>query len=1028
MQMHRFIIMLGLLLVSVPLAAQEFGKNKVQYRTFDWKFIQSENFDIYYYDEAGYNLASFTAHVAQGALPSLETNLRYRLPGRISLIVYNSKNDFQQTNVVGSYMPEGVGGVTELFKNRVVVPFEGDWEKFRHVIHHELVHAVLNEKFYGGSIMSIITNNIQTELPLWMNEGLAEFEAYDGYNVETDMFIRDAVIGEYMPELYELGGYFAYRGGQAFYWYVAENYGRAKIGELLDRVRTAASLDEAFRGAFDKGIEEFSEQFLYDLKKIYWPDIADRRRPRDFATALTDHREDEAFFNMSPAISPDGSRVVFISDRDGPRSVYIRDVEGDDEPEELIEGERNIEFEELHILTPAISWSPDSRRVAIAVKSKGRDAIFLVDVESGDKERIAIDLDAIYSVDWSRDGSRLTFQGIKGDRSDIYIYAIASRRLENLTDDIYSDFDPQWSEDGATVAFLSDRRDNPIRRDTGVGEMIWDYPYDQVDIYTIDAADKTLRRITNDAAREKSPVPGPDGRLFYISDANGIDNIYLSESAGGPSRPLTNSITAIEQISITPDGSRMVFSAWNGEGYDVFLLRSPLDERIDGDTLAPTTFVQRTGMTAETVDDAVTVETEGEIIGYGEVEIELDEPVTDETRVGTESSDDTPRSARPPVGAVDSTGMFTPRDYKVRFTNDVVQATGGYNAFYGFQGLMQALFSDELGDHQIYLATNLQTDLQNSDFLLNYSYLAKPIDYHAALSQEAILLRIGTSGDIVRFRQIGGSFMASKPLSRFRRIELGVTGMNIRRENVQGSDLRDNQSKILVMPEARMVFDNTETLLLSPMLGTRYHVTATGSPKLGDDGVGFVTGAADFRHYIPLDRLGLFNIATRFTGAASFGPDPQQFFIGGMDGMWINSRFADQGIPIEDAEDYSLLSPVFPLRGTSWGESTGSKYGLVNLELRVPLLYGGGGLLASIIPYLGGTVFIDAGAAWNDELSLTRTLTQTGETVTDDLLMSAGIGLRAFLFGYPVRVDFAWPYDIQQWGPMRVYFSLGADF
>ena len=79
----------------------------------------------------------------------------------------------------------------------------------------------------------------------------------------------------------------------------------------------------------------------------------------------------------------------------------------------------------------------------------------------------------------------------------------------------------RWSEDGATVAFLSDRRDNPIRLDTGVGEMIWDYPYDQVDIYTIDATSKTLRRITNDAAREKSPVPGPDGRLFYISDANG---------------------------------------------------------------------------------------------------------------------------------------------------------------------------------------------------------------------------------------------------------------------------------------------------------------------------------------------------------------------------------------------------------------------------------------------------------------------------------------------------------------------------
>ena len=312
MSLHRLTINLpvlafGLLLWGSVLPAQEFGRNKVQYRTFDWKFIQSANFDIYYYDDAGLNLATFTAHIAEDALVSIQQDVRFTITDRISIIVYNAKNDFQQTNVVGAYMPEGVGGVTELYKNRIVIPFEGEWEKFRHVIHHELVHAVLNDKFYGGSVQSLISNNIQVELPIWMNEGLAEFEAYDGYNVETDMFIRDAVIGGYMPEIYELGGYFAYRGGQAFYWYVAENYGRDKIGELLDRIRTS-SLDEAFQRSFGMGIEDFSEQFLYDLKKLYWPDIADRQRPRDFAEALTDHRDEESFMNASPAISPDGSK------------------------------------------------------------------------------------------------------------------------------------------------------------------------------------------------------------------------------------------------------------------------------------------------------------------------------------------------------------------------------------------------------------------------------------------------------------------------------------------------------------------------------------------------------------------------------------------------------------------------------------------------------------------------------------------------------------------------------------------------
>ena len=85
-------------------------------------------------------------------------------------MVYNSHNDFQQTNVISEYLEEGIGGVTELFKNRMVIPFEGNYRMYRHVIHHEMVHAVLNDMFYGGSIQSIISNNIRLQLPMWFNE------------------------------------------------------------------------------------------------------------------------------------------------------------------------------------------------------------------------------------------------------------------------------------------------------------------------------------------------------------------------------------------------------------------------------------------------------------------------------------------------------------------------------------------------------------------------------------------------------------------------------------------------------------------------------------------------------------------------------------------------------------------------------------------------------------------------------------------------------------------------------------------
>ena len=56
--------MSALLLVGINYAfAQGFGQNKVQYKDFDWRYIQSEHFDVYFY-EGGYDIARFTAEVA----------------------------------------------------------------------------------------------------------------------------------------------------------------------------------------------------------------------------------------------------------------------------------------------------------------------------------------------------------------------------------------------------------------------------------------------------------------------------------------------------------------------------------------------------------------------------------------------------------------------------------------------------------------------------------------------------------------------------------------------------------------------------------------------------------------------------------------------------------------------------------------------------------------------------------------------------------------------------------------------------
>ena len=98
------------------------------------------------------------------------------------------------------------------------------------------------------------------------------------------------------------------------------------------------------------------------------------------------------------------------------------------------------------------------------------------------------------------------------------------------------------------------------------------------------------------------------------------------------------------------------------------------------------------------------------------------------------------------------------------------------------------------------------------------------------------------------------------------------------------------------------------------------------------------------------------------------------------------------------------------------------------MEFRYPLILGGqGGLLASILQLVTGTAFVDVAATWNDELNLTRELPD-GRSVTDDLRIGTGLGVRSFLFGLPLRFDVAWRYDLESWSSPNYYISLGADF
>ena len=338
-----FFITLTLLLLIPSFIYPQFGKNKVQYKIFNWKYIQSKHLDVYF-DDGSYQIAQYAAFVAENSLASLTKNLDHNISNRIPIIVFSSHNEFQQNNILDEFLPEGVGGVTELFKNRILVPFEGNYEQFRHVIHHELLHGFMNDMFYGGSIQNIISKNITLNIPIWFSEGMAEVQSLNGLDKATDMFIRDAVLNNYLPPIEYNDGYLAYRGGQSFFAFLNDTYGDIKLGELMNNILGTGDVDQAFKETYKLTTEELSEKWFKYLKKNHYPEVAKREDIKDIGKMLTNHKIDGGFYNIAPTISPKGDKFAFISNRSDFFSVFLADIKNGKILDKVIEGNTTNNF------------------------------------------------------------------------------------------------------------------------------------------------------------------------------------------------------------------------------------------------------------------------------------------------------------------------------------------------------------------------------------------------------------------------------------------------------------------------------------------------------------------------------------------------------------------------------------------------------------------------------------------------------------------------------------------------------------
>ncbi len=530
---------------SSYLCAQDyFGRNKVRYESLDFKVLKTPHFDIYYYDEEA-NAVKEAARMAERWYARLSQAMQHQLTSRQPLILYASHPAFEQTTAIPGQLGEGTGGVTEALKRRVVLPFAGPLQETDHVLGHEIVHAFqydMTGQGQGGVGFEVPG---AARLPLWFIEGMAEYMSVGPVDPLTAMWLRDAVRQEKLPKIKDLEDprFFPYRYGQALWSFIGGTYGDQVIGKILKSAGRTGDPNSAIERATGKSIDQLTKDWHAALRSAYEPIIDATEPPSDYGTLLVSSKSHGGQLNVSPSISPDGKSVVFFSEKDlFSIDIFLADAQTGAIRSKITETAVDPHFESLQFINSAGAWSPDSKKLAVGAISAGRPVLTIIDVESTRTEREIKfkNLGEIFNPTWSPDGRYIAFSAIAGGFMDLYMVDLTTQQLKQLTNDPFADMHPDWSSDGRRIAFATERfTSNLSDLDFGLPKLgILDVPSGRVEQLP------SLPR-----GKHMNPQWFDGTTVYFLSDSNGITNLYRIETASGRLDRLTNVQTGISGIS-----------------------------------------------------------------------------------------------------------------------------------------------------------------------------------------------------------------------------------------------------------------------------------------------------------------------------------------------------------------------------------------------------------------------------------------------------------------------------------------------
>jgi len=1020
----------------------DYGKNRIQFKLFEWKYLSSENFNIYYHDNG-----KIYAEIAIKELEdnfNLITNFIGHYPNsKTKIFIFNSASDLNQSNLgINEKEIFLTTNVQTNLKLEFTTYFPGTVQDFLNKLKYDFSNSLINDMMSSEkSFTQRFGKSSLVYLPKWFTSGASKYLA-EGWSQEMDNYIRDYFLISDFKKITKITENQAPIIGQSIWNYIVNTYGKSSVSNILNLSKIIKNTPRSFEStlgiSFNLLLKKWQNYYIDNSKEL----ISQYKLPDK--DKEINHNKD-VINSTQTKLSPEKNKIIYSIIDENKQKVFVKDLITN-KIEKIYSVSNN-----LNKNYPILNWI-NNEKIGIITYYKKTNILLIYDFINKRKEIKKLEnFDQINSFNFNSSSNLLVLSASLKGKTDLYLLSTYKNYVKKITNDNWDDIDPVFIPNKDIILFSSNRK-NPYLDDREYNTNKIKNDNYNIFLYHLDTTKLKLKQITKTVSKDTKPLAKSIDEVFYLSDIKGISNIFKYDLRNESYFQISNFFSDVLNYDIDFENNNLIVSLIN-EGTtknffyenfnlynNVFTLETNRKKFIIKKSLLDKNLSK---IDFKNENDSAIIDD----IDYEDVENFIFEDQDNYNNVSSIISNYKKFQK--------TSNAYTSHDYKYSIIKNNFNSFLFIDPIKGFGNKIEVDIIDLFENHKLYSNAFMPfRNLKSPDIFIEYSYLKRRTDFKLGFKRKLIFLENDEDYLYHKYQSNSIFLVSSYPISKFSRIEISpeykysqFNDLDYRVINATPLPHLIESKYNYIGIKTRFIFDNTKKIAMNLQQGTKLKFVIENYNSLKAKQNNFNKIFFDINHYQKIHKE--ITLASNFYYGNFFGNNPKFFLLGGVKNSLFSKKEKNakyDPLTISNGFDNSnvLFSEFHNLRGYNYNKFQGNQILKFTTELRIPIVkyLFNREVSSSFLRNLQLISFFDIGSSWtgespfNTENSINIWAINDPGSVFDaevvnsknPWLSSFGWGIQSLIMDYYVKIDFAKPIEDYKIGKPKLHFSLGYSF